>query len=123
MHIIEDFPQTRFSRSRRWHRRYVRKKNVALTVSHEPVWFTNFHSRKFSAVSLNLLESCLKDIISKMINVHERDFAYQEVASPFSRKSNFISDFSLQDVFTVEVLGELLGGIDPLLETARKSLL
>lgn len=85
--------------------------------------FTNFHSRKCSAVSLNLSEPYLKDIISKMTNVHERNFAYQEAASLFPRKSNFISDFSLQDVFTVEVLGELLGGIDPLLATARKSLL
>ncbi|KYQ51556.1 hypothetical protein ALC60_09322 [Trachymyrmex zeteki] len=52
-----------------------------------------------------------------MTNVHERDFAYQEAVSLFSRKSNFISDFSFQDAFTVEVLGELLAGIDPLLAT------
>jgi len=58
-----------------------------------------------------------------MNNVHKRDFAYQEAASLFSRKSNFISDFSLQDVSNVDVLDELLGGIDPLLATARKSLL
>lgn len=102
----------------------LRKKNVALTVSRVYVHFTNFHSRKFSAVSLNLLESCLKDTIRQMTNVHERDFAYQEAASLFPRKSNFISDFSgSRRLPAAEVLGELLGGIDPLLATARKSLL
>lgn len=55
-----------------------------------------------------------------MTNVHGRDFAYQEAARVFPRKSNFISDFSLQDVLTVEVLGELLGGIDPTVSDNEK---